>query len=530
MIRRRIPILLISLGVLLLFLSLVPLSMPLKNSSHRYDASNWKLPVPSAIPPLNPQQIIAPADKSLALLVFSRLVRTDEYMEVLPDLLENWSFDLGQSLATLRIREGLKFHDSSPVTADDIVFSFHVWAKNTGLDNNLLFLVKGAQEYATGKARRITGVTVLNPRTLHVRLLQPAPEQFVAHLAQPRFCVYPNAFGGRTEEAFFKRPTGTGPFRLVSYEPERAEFTANENYHLGRPRLNSVTALHLGVDSALEAFKTGELDNLIMFQTPNPALLKGPGIVVKRLPRASTLTAILNNNHPDFKDENVRQTVARALQLNKHLVAEKCFPGSDVATSYIPPGFVGHVPTNIEDVDMGAAPQKLRLSVPLTFYASPSENGQCVVDVLTGPLDSIGVQASTKEVPQLFEMLKKGKAHLWAETFAFKSDEAYYNLRYYASSSPEFLLGVPVPFLDQTFSRLSVPGLSQLERGHLYSQMDNHLIDHAHIVPIAHFSEAAVYRSRVKNLEFLITGRFAANWHQIEVRRTDEEKVDEESL
>jgi MarR-like DNA-binding transcriptional regulator SgrR of sgrS sRNA len=526
MIPRRIPILLILLGMVLLVLSMFPLTVP-TSANTSTDSMNWKLPVPTPIPKLNPQQVVAASDKSLALLVFSRLVRTDEYMEVLPDLLENWSFDLNQNLATLRIRDSVKFHDGSAVTAEDIAFSFHYWTQPLGLDNNLLFLIKGAEEYSNGLAKQISGIRVVDPRTLHVRLTQPAPEQFVSHLAQPRFCVYPKRFRGKTESDFFAKPVGTGPFRLASYEPERAEFTANSEYHLGRPRLNSITVMHLTADAAVAAFKVGEIDNLIMFHPRDPALLAGPGIKVKRLPRASTFTIILNGDHPDLRDEAVRQQIAAGFVAQRQKVAANCFPGSEVAQSYIPPGFVGHVPMDSPELSEALTPPepRTRWSSTLTFFVPPSENGECVSNVLSPSLSKQGIRTSTREVAQMFELLKRKKLHLWAETFAFKSDEAFYNLRYFTSSTPEFLLGQPVDFLEQTFGRLTVPGLSQLERGHLYHQMDQYLIEHAHIVPMAHFSEAAVYRSRIRNLEFLITGRFAANWHQIEVRESDEESL-----
>jgi ABC-type transport system substrate-binding protein len=522
MIPRRIPFLLIALGVLILCLSLWPTGTSSKSEVGDNAFRSWKLPVPAPIPLLNPQNLVDFSDKSLALLIFSRLVRTDEYMEVLPDLLENWSFDLSKGTATLRIRQGARFHDGKPVLAEDLAFSFHYWAQGKGLDNNLLFLIKGAEEFAEGKISAILGIQIVDSRTLSVQLKQPAPEQFISHLAQPRFCIYPKDFRGLDEKEFFTKPIGTGPFKMVSYQPERAEFIANEAYHLGRPRLNSISVIHLNVDSAVSAFKIGEVDNLIMFQPRDPVLLKAPGVVVKRLPRTSTLAVILNSSHPDFKQEANRQLVASVIRHYKKEVSDRCYPGSEIAQSYIPPNFMGHIPLT-DPPELPVRAPKWRTN--LTFYASPSENGDCVLKTLKPGLSEIGIASSSRDMQHLFSLLQQKKLHLWAETFVFKSDEAYYNLGYFTTSSPEFLLGIGVPFLDQTFARLSVPGLSSLERGHLYHQMDRVLLEQAHLVPIAHFSQSAVFRSRVRNLEFLSTGRFAANWHQIEVGTRDDESL-----
>lgn len=72
---------------------------------------------------INPVLAVSEADRNLTALVYSGLVRVNPEGEVVNDLAENVTVSEDRKIYTVRIRENAKFHDDSPVVADDVVFT-----------------------------------------------------------------------------------------------------------------------------------------------------------------------------------------------------------------------------------------------------------------------------------------------------------------------------------------------------------------------------------------------------------------------
>ena len=153
-------------------------------------------------------QALDPADarERLASLMYDRLVRMDERGRPQPALALSWQSSPGGRRWQFHLRPGVKFHDGSLLTPAVVVES----------------LAASANGWTVGPIA--DGVVI---RSEH-----PLPD-LLSELASVR-----NSIGVRT--------SGTGPFRLTQWEPERrAVFSANEDYWDGRPFLDSV-AVQMG--------------------------------------------------------------------------------------------------------------------------------------------------------------------------------------------------------------------------------------------------------------------------------------------
>ncbi len=65
-----------------------------------------------------------PVDRELTNLIFDGLVSYDETGQVIPALAENWSVSEDGLTITFELREGLKWHDGQPVSAEDVAFTY----------------------------------------------------------------------------------------------------------------------------------------------------------------------------------------------------------------------------------------------------------------------------------------------------------------------------------------------------------------------------------------------------------------------
>jgi ABC-type transport system substrate-binding protein len=149
----------------------------------------------------------AEAPERLAGLVFERLVRLDERGRPQPALALSWQSSPGGRRWQFHLRPGVKFHDGSALTPAAVVAS----------------LPASANGWTVGPIS--DGIVIRSDHPLPGLL----PE-----LAAVRNSIVLRAPDGA--------PSGTGPFRVAQWEPERrAVFTANEEYWDGRPFLDSIT-------------------------------------------------------------------------------------------------------------------------------------------------------------------------------------------------------------------------------------------------------------------------------------------------
>jgi peptide/nickel transport system substrate-binding protein len=170
------------------------------------------------------------AQRSLTMLMFDTLVTAGENGRVQPGLAESWQASQGNQRWQLRIRSGVKFHDGTMLSAE--VAAAALRAANPAWNVNA------------------AGDSVV------IELGGPEPE-LLEELALAR-----NAIVKRNPES---TPSGTGPFRVVDWQPgKKLTLAANEDCWRGRPFLDTIeiemgksfreqmTALELGKADLVE--------------------------------------------------------------------------------------------------------------------------------------------------------------------------------------------------------------------------------------------------------------------------------------
>ena len=169
--------------------------------------------------------------------LFDGLTRFTPDAKVIPALATSWETSADGLTYTFHLRRGVTFTDGTPLVARQVLASWQrvLDPKVRGGRGWPLYPIRGAKEFADGKATTIEGLSAPNDSTLVVTLKEPFAI-FPKLLAMPVASIAPE----RVPANFGEHPVGTGPWRLVDWKhDDYLLFAPNERYWGGRPKADS---------------------------------------------------------------------------------------------------------------------------------------------------------------------------------------------------------------------------------------------------------------------------------------------------
>jgi len=144
-------------------------------------------------------------------LIFDTLVTT-EGEKILPCLASSWQVSGDGLVYTFKLRNGVKWHDGKPLTAEDVVFSYEYQKKYPPVSAANLSAVKK--------------VEAVDPQTVRIELHQAEP-RFLNNLAS--FTIIPKHIWEKVTDPYNytdpKAVVGTGPYKLTDYSKEHGTYT-----------------------------------------------------------------------------------------------------------------------------------------------------------------------------------------------------------------------------------------------------------------------------------------------------------------
>jgi peptide/nickel transport system substrate-binding protein len=362
---------------------------------------------------MDPHYQILHPNEMVARHVFEPLIFMDERMRLAPGLATGWRPD-GDDAWVFDLREGVRWHDGTPFTADDVVFTI---ARAPNVPNS-------PASYSL-YTRQITAIDVEGPHRLRFRTNGPAPSH-PALMAQLSIIQRKAAEGATTADFNSGRAmVGTGAYRFGSWRSgDRITYTANPDYWGGAQPWTAVTVRPMVNPGArVAALMAGDLD---LIDAVPPAdrvrLARTPG--VRLAETGSNLVMFLNIDHDrdrspfifdnegrpmdrnPLKDLRVRRAIS--LAINRAALVERVMDGSAVPASQMAPeGFFGFNPDlrpdpfDIEQARRLLAeagyPNGFRLTIhgPNNRYV----NDDKVVQAIAQMLSRIGIQAQVETMP-----------------------------------------------------------------------------------------------------------------------------------
>lgn len=236
--------------------------------------------------------------------VYEGLVAYDQQFTIEPALASKWT-QVEPTRWRFELRPGVKFHDGTPLTADDVVFSFE---RALAPSSNFKVLLQG-----------VTGVKKLSASSVEIQLAAPNPvllRQITGvrimskDWALKHKIEKPQNFAQKEETHAVRNANGTGPFVLKSSQPGiKTELALNPNWW-GRLQGNVTEIVYtpIGSDATrLAALLSGELD-FVLDPAPQdvPRLRSTPGVKIIEGAEFRTIFLGLDQASDELSSSNVR--------------------------------------------------------------------------------------------------------------------------------------------------------------------------------------------------------------------------------
>jgi peptide/nickel transport system substrate-binding protein len=271
--------------------------------------------------------------------IFSHLVTYNvEYTEIVPDLAESWSTSDDSLTWTFNLRQGVTWHDDTPFTADDVVFSIELCLDPLVKCNKAgeLSTIAGAADYKDGKATTVSGLVVVDENTLQVTtdgpnaaILDTLAETWIVQKASMAELSRENL---DQNDYWRTKSIGTGPFKFVKFvEGQSIETAAFDNYWRGRPKIDTLIRREFkDPATALLAFDAGEIDFTYLTldeleresANENAVIIPGPSQVDNAI-------TVNPNAHPALADPRFKQAMLYAI--DRKSIIESIYQGAATA-------------------------------------------------------------------------------------------------------------------------------------------------------------------------------------------------------
>ncbi len=232
--------------------------------------------------------------------VFDTLVEPDAKLAMQPALATSWTTAKDQLSWTFTLRQGVKFHDGTPFTADDVVYSYH-----------RIINQKLANAY---RFDAVKDVVKVDDHTVRLDLSRPTPNLLanIGSFKGMAIVEKANVDSGKIKDD----PIGTGPFSFESYQRGTSiTLKANPDYWGGAPKVSEVKYTFVPEPStALANLKGGQVqwtDNIPPQQVQS--LSGSSDIHLANVPSNDYWYFALNEAKKPFDDPRVRQAFAWAI-------------------------------------------------------------------------------------------------------------------------------------------------------------------------------------------------------------------------
>ena len=178
-----------------------------------------------------------------------------------PSLAESWTLSPDQRVYEFKLRQGLRFHNGDPFTAEDVKFSFYR-AKSSRI-----------------LKEKVRDVEIVDPHRVRFHLHEPFPDfmAFYGTLATASSWVVPKKYVEKVgDEGFKKHPIGLGPYKFVSHTPGvELIMEANESYWRKMPSVKRLVYKSVPEPTTRAAMlKKGEVDIAYLLDAPTALELK----------------------------------------------------------------------------------------------------------------------------------------------------------------------------------------------------------------------------------------------------------------
>jgi peptide/nickel transport system substrate-binding protein/oligopeptide transport system substrate-binding protein len=365
--------------------------------------------------------------------LYTPLVKFDDQGKPVFDQAAASSIDsTDKKVWTVKLRDGLTFHDGSKVTAASYVkaWNYGAYGPNAQVGTDFFSRIQGyddlqsADAKSTPNAKEMSGLKAVDDTTLQITLSQPFAE-WEKVLGYNVFYPLPDAAfagDGTLNKTFEDNPIGDGPFQMKGAwnHNQSINVTRYANYSLAQPKVDEIDfKIYQDQDTMYADLQAGNLD--VQPQLPSDKLASAQtdlGDRLKKTPSSYFGYITVPSYDPAYKP-NIRKAISMAI--NRQEIVDKIFQGAYTpATSWVSPIVQGARDNTCGDAckfDPTAAKQLYTQAggVPgnkiQLYYNADGGHKEWVDAVCNQVSKNLGVQCTGAPVAQFADLRKQARAH-----------------------------------------------------------------------------------------------------------------------
>jgi peptide/nickel transport system substrate-binding protein len=454
-----------------------------------------------------PMQSLDPAKEALGssqpatFLLYDRLTRLSNDLEVEPMLATSWQFAPDGSYLELTLRDGVSFHDGTPVDATAVKASLE---RNKGLLDSTVAPALAA----------IASVEVVDPLTARIILVPgrgaELPTVFTTNAGE---IISPKALTDGRDLGLAPGDAGSGPYVVSDFRP--GEVTKLER--ADRPYWDPDAAKFARVEfsynaqgsTRLTALRAGQVDvaQITGADMDTGRQLAGTGaFAISMAPIITPYTLYIHGNQAPFTDVRIRQAISAAI--DRQVISDQLLGGTcEPRVQPYPTGYWPHA--DAHDAAVAADPARARdllaragagdVRFQLAFTAGSSF--EPIAQVIQSQLAPVGIGVELLPLPSATAVTgyRQGQYQAYLGSSPTDADPAQLVQSTYLNgfNAGEAVRDTIVPLAD----RADDPTLSQQQRGEIYRQIWTEVAEQASVVNICASSQQWAYSPRVDGIE-----------------------------
>lgn len=411
---------------------------------------------------------------------------------------------------TIKLNKNAKWSDGTPITADDVIFTFNLAAhpKSQSVLGAYLAAVEGVED--NGKlpdgVETISSLEKIDDHTVRFKTKNVAdPNMLYEQLGSKLYILPQHRLENIPKEAiatdsFTQNPDVTsGPFTFVKYEKDQyVQLKANPNYYLGTPKIDNIYIKILSAANLVTELQTGGihmnfLGSISKIAVQDYEFVENMDHIRYYYEETLNFQTVMFN-HETLPDVRVRQAIAHAVD-REHLVNELLRgTGVIVNSPYTPINNYHNPDVPVYEYNPEKAKQLLAEAGwdenRVLNYVVPTGNfiREQAASIIVENLKAVGIKANITmlDFPTTMERARTGQFDLLSMGFTFTYDPDYtslfgkdqtYNfMRYDSPKSDELLLRGKTEAdpakRKEIYDELQVLWQNELPLLHLYSDTD----------------------------------------------------------
>ncbi len=493
-----------------------------------------QVPIAGVVRTLDPALCETLEQSEVGPCLFETLTRALDGTRIVPWIASEVLTESDGRRYRFRLRPGVRFHDGRRLTTRDVRHSWERLLLTPSVSRWLLAPIRGARRIIDGATADLEGFHIVSPTEFFIDLEKPVAF-FPAAIAYTPAAILPEGTGviGATAEG----AVGTGPFRIVNFEPgRRLELERSPTYwREGYPRCDSVV-FRFGVspEEIRNEFLAGRLSLAWdLLPADAEAFRHDPRFAsrYRETPRLATYYVTFNCQRGPLREAELRRTLVRAVDVGglvRRTIGRLAIPAHGI----IPPGLLGYSAASpgsgpVSGVsassDSSVEATVSRETIELTAGVHPiffGEFSACFRE-LTDAFREIGfrVKPINKTMAEYIDLQRTGEGDLnigrWNADYP-DADNFVHTLLHSDSGFLGRFLGSP------EIDALAERGRAETDprvRHSIYRRVEELIVREALLVPLFHDQVYCFARPEVEGLTSVKGGNPVIDYENLWIRR-----------